>query len=254
MKTTKYLLFGLLIAFISSGAYAQTSNRLIVPGLEISGGDEKTLSVEMDNLSEVVAVQFTLELPQGFSINPLSVVLTNRKKDHMVTARSMGSNTYKIMVYSPSNSTFFGMNGELLRMSLRSADTVADGQDYPINVTSAVMSISTGENILHTVEAGIIKVKHLPNLHVQSVDCSEPVAGQQMTVTYKVVNDGFGSTEDNEWKDYIWLVPDVQGGTNMERAKLLATVGNVTALGPGEYYENTVNVQLEERVYGDYDL
>lgn len=97
-------------------------------------------------------------------------------------------------------------------------------------------------------------VRSLPNLHIVSLDCSEAVAGMPMTVKWKVRNDGSGTTGETEWKDYVWLVPDLTAGTSMTGSKLLATVGNVASLAPGESYENTVNVTLEQRIYGNYDI
>lgn len=101
---------------------------------------------------------------------------------------------------------------------------------------------------------GTIPDEDLPNLHIMSLSCSDPVAGRQMTVQWKVRNDGAAETGNTQWKDYIWLVPSISEGSSMFGSKLLKTVDNLSALAPGESYTNTVNVQLEERVYGNYDL
>ncbi len=101
---------------------------------------------------------------------------------------------------------------------------------------------------------GTIPDEDLPNLHIMSLNCSDPVAGRQMTVQWKVRNDGAAETGNTQWKDYIWLVPSISEGSSMFGSKLLKTVDNLSALAPGESYTNTVNVQLEERVYGNYDL
>lgn len=100
-------------------------------------------------------------------------------------------------------------------------------------------------------------VRSLPNLHVYAVDCSEAVAGKKFTVKWTVKNDGIGSTGDKRWNDYVWLVTDVYGGTtpsgtSTNNTKLLATVQNVKALENGESYDNSVDVTLDERVYGNY--
>lgn len=95
-------------------------------------------------------------------------------------------------------------------------------------------------------------VRDLPNLHVTAVRCSDPVAGHDMTVEWTVKNDGLGSTEDVEWNDYIWLVPDIKFGTATTGSKLLKTVSNVKALDAGESYDNSYEVTLDERIYGNY--
>jgi len=100
-------------------------------------------------------------------------------------------------------------------------------------------------------------VRSLPDLHVYALDCSEATAGQKFTVQWTVKNDGVGSTGDVQWNDYVWLVTDVYGGTtpsgtSTNNSKLLATVKNVKALDSGESYQSSVEVTLDERIYGNY--
>jgi len=99
----------------------------------------------------------------------------------------------------------------------------------------------------------------LPDLHVSKLEVGDAVAGKEMTVSWTVTNDGNGSTGSSEWEDNIWLVPDVYVGTSSVyldtqrfHPKLLKTVSNIKALEPGESYDNSVKIQLEERVYGNY--
>lgn len=103
-------------------------------------------------------------------------------------------------------------------------------------------------------------IEALPDLHVSSLNLSEAIAGKEMTVKWTVTNDGSGSTGRSEWTDYIWMVPDVYVGTSTsaymqggrETIKMLKSVPNIKALEPGESYENSVKITLEERVYGNY--
>lgn len=102
-------------------------------------------------------------------------------------------------------------------------------------------------------------VLSLPDLHVYAVDCSEPTAGQKFTIQWTVRNDGKGSTGDIQWNDYVWLVTDVYGGTqtsgfSTNNSTLLATLQNVKALESGESYDNSVDVTLDERIFGNYYL
>lgn len=102
-------------------------------------------------------------------------------------------------------------------------------------------------------------IRSLPNLHVYALDCSTPTAGDKFTVQWTVKNDGVGSTGDQQWNDYIWIVTDIYGGTQPSgtsdnKAQLLATVKNVKALESGESYDNKVDITLPERIYGNYYL
>lgn len=253
MKHIKTLFLLLFTVYFTAGAYAQT-NRIYIPNVKMSRGSESLLSVYMDNTEEVSAVEFTLEVPSGFTINPISAELTERGKNHQITARKLKNGKYKFVVISDTNAAIEGMGDILFTMQLDAAITLTDETDYPFTMSGAVMSLKSGENILQESTGGTVTIKSLPNLHVVSVDCSEAIAGSEMTVKWKVRNDGRGSTGDDQWKDYIWLVPNIEGGTSMRDSKLLKTVDNVTALLPGESYENTVSILLDERIYGNYDI
>jgi len=233
---------------------AQEKNTISVADLKMQRGAEAPLCISMDNLSEVVAVQFTLETSDGITINPVSAIATNRAADHMVTARKTGENTYMIVMLSPTNTPIKGIKGELIKVNVASSDSLEEDTSYPVIIKDAVMSVTSGENIIQETVDGNISLVSLPNLHVTSLNCTESVAGSDMTVSWTVKNDGRGHTNNTEWKDYIWLVPDIQGGTSMKGAKLLKTVDNISALAPGESYDNAVNITLEERVYGNFDV
>lgn len=103
------------------------------------------------------------------------------------------------------------------------------------------------------------QIGSLPDLHVSKLEVGDAIAGKEMTISWTVTNDGNGATGNVEWNDNVWLVPDVYVGTSSVylgtqrfHPKLLKTVNNIKALNPGESYNNSVKVELDERVYGDY--
>ena len=98
MKHIRLLFLKLLTALLSTGAYAQ-ANRLYIPDIMMSRGSESILSVNMDNIDEVTAVEFTLEVPDGFSVNPTSAILAERAKEHQITARKLKNGKYVCRVY-----------------------------------------------------------------------------------------------------------------------------------------------------------
>lgn len=233
-------------------AAAQESNTLKLPDIVAAPGSTVTIPVELSNTADVVAVQFTVTMPDNVTAEALSVRLTQRAVDHVVTMRAMGGKDYMVMVYSPTNAALNGQTGTLLTFSA-TVGNLNVGTDYPMTLSDVTLSDVAGQNVLDQAIDGTLSIKRLPNLHVVSLDCSTPIAGKPMTVTWRVRNDG-GDATDKQWKDYIWLVPSIDIGTSMDGSKLLATVDNIAALSPGESYENTVNVTLNERVYGNYDL
>lgn len=253
MKYTKSFILMFFMVCMTIGAYAQ-NNRLYIPNINMLRGSEATLSVFMDNVEAVTAVELTLEVPNGFTINPTSAILSERAMSHQITARKLKNGKYKFVVMSQNNVLIDGIAGRLFTVRIQSPENVVADVAYPLIISDAVMSALSGANVLQEADGGKITIKSMPNLHVVSLECSEPVAGQPLTVRWKVRNDGHGDTGDTEWKDYVWMTPNISVGTSMIGSKMLASADNVSALAPGESYESSANVILDERIYGNYDL
>lgn len=251
---SKIVAFTLWLLWQATATYAQTENSLTVPDILVSRGSTTTMSVNMENSSEIVAVQFTLEMPDGVSIYTNQVVKSERLVNHTVSVSEIARGKYVFVIMSDNNEAIFGNSGSIFSVKISIGNSLSASSVNPITISEATMCLRSGENVLQKVNGGKITIKSPPRLHVVSVDCSEPVAGQPMTIKWKVRNDGLGDTSDTGWKDIIWLVPNVAVGTSMIGSKLLKSVDNVSALAPGESYDNTVNVTLDERIYGNYDL
>lgn len=253
MSKIRFILFWLLTLPAMMG-FGQATNKLYIDDIRMSRNAEAVVSVQMENNSNITAVEFLLEVPNGFSINLVSATLSERAKNHTITARKMRNGKYKFVIVSTDNSPISGIAGRLFTVRIKSDNTVTDEVVYSLVMSNAVMATQSGSNIIDSAEGGKVTIKSMPNLHITSLDCSEPVAGTTLNVRWKVRNDGRGTTGDTQWTDYIWMVPNISGGTTMAGSKLLGKVSNVSALASGEYYENSVNVLLEERIYGNYDL
>ena len=100
------------------------------------------------------------------------------------------------------------------------------------------------------------RMNPLSDLHVSSVTHSTPVAGQPMTITWTVVNDGEGSTPPGQtWTDHIWLASDADVRYHYSQANIpLATVSSLQSLNAGESYTNTATITLPEGQMGDFYL
>lgn len=255
MKTIKYILTMMLLAGMSLGLNAQSVQKLFITDTEIAKGKSSVLTTYMDNTDDVVAVEFTLTMPAGISVAVDKVELTTRAKDHKVTARKTGDDKYKFMVFSSENKSISGKQGAILTIPIIISVDVNDDVDYQLSISNAVMSLKNGKNVLDVAECGKLKFPPSPNLRVTSLDCSDPVAGSTLTIKWKTKNVGNESTGDVSWKEYVWLLPSVSGGTSATGAMLLGSVDNISVLGAGEGYENTLTVTLPERnCYGNYDL
>lgn len=232
----------------------QEGNYIGMSDVYMSRNGSAELAFNMENRCDIVAVEFVLHMPDGFSVNTLSAVAASRAKGHSAIVKELGGGKYKFVLFSMSNSVIDGVSGAVMRVEISCNETVSDNEGYVMSITDAVMCDKDGNNVIDGSTTGTISIKSMPDLHVVSVECSAPVATKPMEVTWCVRNDGQGSTGDAVWNDYIWLVPNIAGGTSMPGAKLLATVENISVLAPGDSYRNTVNVVLDERIFGNYDL
>lgn len=118
--------------------------------------------------------------------------------------------------------------------------------------------VAWNECINLTSPVHILRANPYPDLHVTSITHSAPVANQPMTVTWTVKNDGEGATpQGTTWTDYIWIsgVDGVGGGFWYDVDEvLLAQTQNLTSLGAGETYTNSVTVTIPEDYIGGYYL
>ena len=115
------ILFSLLGIMSSS---AQNRNVLSVPDFTVANAQNIVLPIDLENTSDVVAVQFTMQVPSGITVDASSAKLnTARKVDHKMTFRSMGGNKYMCMINSTKNKVLSGQDGILLTVALKKTGT-----------------------------------------------------------------------------------------------------------------------------------
>lgn len=220
-------IIGCLVALLlaATGAQAQTANRFTLPDVEASPDTGVELPFRLDNTSDIVALQFTLRVPTGTRLDPASVALTERKQDHTVTARSTGTDTYMVMVYSPTNQPLRGREGDVLTARLYVEGDFTEGERYPFTLTDVVLSPADGSNVLTQASAGALVMMAGPDLAVTGVRPAATEADPDGTlgVAWQVSNAGQRATGGG-WSEQISLVTD--GG---QRALLGTT-----------YYEGTL--------------
>ena len=82
----------------------------------IVNGDN-TLSLNLENQGNYVAAQFDINITDGQKLNGITLN-GKRCSEHMLTYSEIGTNLYRVMVYSLANNSFDGNDGELLNISI----------------------------------------------------------------------------------------------------------------------------------------
>lgn len=204
---TKYLMTTLCLLFISVwSAMAQTANTLSVPDVSVAPGRTISLPVNVDNTTDVVAVQFTLVVPEGVELNSGTVTLTERSNGHSVTMKQIESRKYMVMLFSSSNEPVLGRTGTLLTVQLSASSGMSEGSEYPFVLSDVVLADKDGKNVATGYSAGTLKIIKQPDLEVTDVTTASTgiKPGDQITVNWKVQNVG-GLATSSGWSEQVFL-------------------------------------------------
>ena len=201
------LILALLCIGLASAVKAQT-NKLYIPSVTIQKDRTVQIPVNVDNTSDIVAVQFTLQLPDQLALQPEGAAMNeDRSNGHEVIARKTGNNKYTFVVHSAQNNPIKGRTGTLLTVPLYGKDKVEEGKTYQITMTDAVLSVKSGRNVLTEQSAGEVFVDVSPDITVRNVraEQSQAAPGQTINVSWMVENIGDRPTADG-FQELVYLV------------------------------------------------
>lgn len=207
ISTTRRMLASALLSVLCLMAAAQST--LSVGELTAAAGKTASVPVYMTNSSEVVAVQFNIQLP--FSKASGNVTLNeNRSNGHTVSVNKINSTTYTVVVMSMQNKAIKGNSGILLRIPMDIPEEAQADDTYDIKLTKVVMSDITGRNIAtESTGSGVFTVLRTPtpDLTVSSIEfinSGNLIPGGKLQLNYNVTNQGTGETGEG-WKENIYL-------------------------------------------------
>ena len=207
MKTTHYISFLLSLLLGVGTLAAQNSNRLYIPELTALPGSTLSIPVYVENTTEIVAVQFTLQIPEGSALTTASAALTNRGADHTVTLRTTAPQEYLCVIYSSTNSPLKGRTGKIMTVDMSVPSSYTEGSVHQFMLKDVVLSLRDGSNVLSSAEAGTLTIIRRPDLYVKNVqtDKTEYAPGETMSVGWQVQNIGGKETGDG-WSEQVSLI------------------------------------------------
>lgn len=158
-KKTLFLMLFSLVWLMPS--LAQNRNVLSIPDFSIANSSSIVLPIDLENTSDVVAVQFTMQVPSGISVDAATATLNAaRKNGHTMTFRSMGGNKFMCMINSTRNKVLSGKEGNLLTVALKKTAS-ASTFSCPITLSDVVVAIADGTNVLTDIHSGSLTFKPL---------------------------------------------------------------------------------------------
>ena len=108
----------------------------------MSAGETKQVAIVLNNpTNKYAAFQFDLVLPDGISIaknNKGKLIASldeDRKDDHTLNVSETGTNTYRFLAFSMTNTEFYGTDGALVYVTLQADEDISGG-----NKTATIQS------------------------------------------------------------------------------------------------------------------
>lgn len=154
MKTIKLMKLWLMaLALLPLSINAQNNTKLSVEDFTISGGETKTLIVDLDNPDmEVTLVQFDLVLPEGLSEKGgeegIDIDRTTYKK-HSI---SYNPDNGRILLASSKNSTLSGTSGAIVTIEITADASFSEGT---IKLTN-IEIVSPTETVVRPEEVSVV--------------------------------------------------------------------------------------------------
>ncbi|WP_279134511.1 InlB B-repeat-containing protein [Parabacteroides johnsonii] len=211
-----YIIWGLLLWVWQGFAQSSGSNKLYIPEMQAVAGSTASIPVHLDNSNEIVAFQFDLEFPGRTSPvldgkGHLAVELSERMASDVVgTYNRLTSNKYRLLVFSPSNSTIGGIKGKILSFQAKIEDKEdLIGKTIKFEITNVILSKKDAGKVDYTLgktEVEIVRGNR-PDLEVSAVDPVTVTAkpGEAVKVNWMVRNIGNQPTKAG-WKESVYLV------------------------------------------------
>ena len=141
---------------INLSAESFIPNIVIVDTTKIAAQDTGIISVSIDNSEDFVAFQFDLLFPANLSYTGKSN-LTSRSQDHTLVTKLISSGRLRIFAYSLSQLSFKGNSGTVVEFEFYANAIIGT---FPIELDSVTIGNSSSENILSSIQDGIVEVLH----------------------------------------------------------------------------------------------
>lgn len=105
-----------------------------------------TLTFDMDNYTDITAVQFDFSYPYSqYVVNQSDIGAGDRVNGHSLTTYALNDSVYRVMLFSMQNDVFGGHSGSLISVTMHPVDSLATGT-YSASASGVVLSDVSGIN------------------------------------------------------------------------------------------------------------
>lgn len=230
-----------LLLLLAAGLWIEAAAQceLQVPDFSVPPGRTADMPVQLTCDQDIVALQFTLTMPEGLTPDIGSARLnTERLADHQIRISQIAPGKYKALIASSANTPAIGRTGTILTIPVAASASLQEGSKLQMRLDDVVLASPQGDNLATGSYAGEVTILRLPDLAVEAVATqqSEAEPTGQLQVDWTVRNLG-GVATNGGWQERIYLV---QG----DAARLIATTANDVPLAAGEAVQRMARATL----------
>ena len=139
-----YIAKGWTESVFRGGVVEMDPNSLAVADQTVNRGATVTIPIELNNVTPVTAFQFEVNLPEGITWSRCT--LTDRKDDHIISAKKQATGNYMVTAISLSDESFSGTSGAIAKLELK-----VDGQQiaglYRLNIKNIGLTAEDGSEL-----------------------------------------------------------------------------------------------------------
>ena len=157
---------------VALSGHVYEPNTLILKGQNNQEGTY-TLSVALDNYTDIVAVQYDLHWSSDMTTSQSAFVPSARMQNHNAVVTPLDEDSYRVIIYSMSNATIAGHNGELHQLIFTPQGDV-NYCGSTISVDNIVLSNAAGGDKT-SVPTTSLRAAHTKWENVAATACDEYV-------------------------------------------------------------------------------
>lgn len=162
-------------------------NELHVGNASGASDGQAVVTMRMNNMEPITAVQCRFKLPEALRFAPGTVALTDRASDHLASATVDADDRLTVLIYSPASKPLAGDDGEVFSLTFNLQGRSGTYYLYPEDVR---LANTEGIDFTSAVYSGYVRIDSPTISGVQSLSFGEQPVTSPITATYTVSNNG----------------------------------------------------------------
>ena len=156
-----------LMLFVCGSLLQAQNNVLKIESDTVSRDTDISLSVSLENESEISGGQFSVSVPDGFAIKTITLS-DERKNGHTLDYR-LNSNSTSAMVifYSQPTATIKGNSGSIVDLIITVPKELSAG-DYPILLSEVKLAVNATSEAKSSFENGYLTIEEMFDVKVET--------------------------------------------------------------------------------------